>query len=493
MRSLRPDLLPRDTLRVRLTLWNTAVVLAMAAAALFAVRIGARDALLREADAVLRGEMNEIELAVRKLHPDTDAVVEILRRKAESHESRGWFTQMLTKDGHTVWRSDRCPDAVAGYPPTATDRDEIVVQVGPWRYLRRRLNLPIEGPIRVRIGMSTLSIDSSVNALVRLLVPVGLALAILTPIAGYWLAVRATKPVGDILRTAARLRPTRLTDRLAVRGTGDELDRLAATINTLLDQVADHVESQERFVADAAHELRGPLTAVRSSLEVALSQDRQSGEYRETLAEVLEETNQLSKLANDLLLLAESTDSSMTIRTTVVDLADLARRSASMFAGVAEEHGVSIDGTGPTSLFVAADAVRLRQLIGNLLDNAVRFTPNGGRVVIGVDPDSATGEAVLTVADTGHGIGPDELPRIFDRFYKTDLARSRDDRGRSGGLGLAICKAIVEGHGGRITITSAPGRGTTIACRFPGRQPTRTTEPASVSDSMAFAQPTDPR
>jgi len=490
MRSLRLDLLPWDTLRVRLTLWNTAVVLAMAAAALFAVRIGARDALLREADTVLRGEMSEIELAVKKLHPDTDAVVEVLRRKADSHEARGWFTQILTEDGHTAWRSDRCPDAVAGYPPTATDRDEIVVQVGDWRYLRRRLYLPDGRPLRVRIGMSTLSIDSSANALVRLLVPVGLALAILTPIAGYWLAVRATKPVGDILRTAARLRPTRLADRLAVRGTGDELDRLAATINTLLDQVADHVESQERFVADAAHELRGPLTAVRSSLEVALSQDRQSGEYRETLAEVLDETNQLSKLANDLLLLAESTDSSMTIRTTVVDLADLARRSASMFAGVAEERGVSIDAPGAASLIVAADAMKLRQLIGNLLDNAVRFTPNGGRVVVSVDRDSATGEAVLAVADTGHGIGPDDLPRIFDRFYKTDLARSRDDRSRSGGLGLAICKAIVEGHGGRITIKSDPGRGTTITCRFPGRQSAGPAEPDGMLKPGAFAQPT---
>jgi heavy metal sensor kinase len=493
MRWLRPDLVPKDTLRVRLTLWNTAVVLAMAAAALFAVNIGAHAALLREADTVLHGEMNEIELAVRKLHPDTEAVVEVLRRKADSHESRGWFTQILTEDGHTAWRSDRCPEAVASYPPTATDRDEVVVQLGNWRYLRRRLYFPDGGPLRVRIGMSTDSIDSSVNALMRLLVPVGLAIGILTPIAGYLLAVRATKPVGDILRTAAKLWPTRLADRLAVRGTGDELDRLAATINTLLDQVADHVESQERFVADAAHELRGPLTAVRASLEVALSQNRRAGEYRETLVEVLEETNQLSKLANDLLLLAESTDPSMTIRTTAVDLADLARRSVAMFAGVAEERGVAIEAPGPTSLFVAADGAKLRQLIGNLLDNAVRFTPNGGRVVVGVERGSATGEAVLTVADTGHGIGPDDLPRIFDRFYKTDLARSRDDRGRSGGLGLAICKALVEGHGGRITIKSDPGCGTTITCRFPGRQPVATAEPVGMLEPRAFAQPTGAR
>jgi len=493
MRSLRPDILPKDTLRVRLTLWNTAVVLTMAAAALFAVRIGARAALLREADMVLRGEMNEIELTVRQLHLDTDAVVDVLRRKAESHESRGWFTQVLTEDGRTIWRSDRCPDTIASYPPTATDLDEIVVQVGDWRYLRRRLRRPDDDPLRVRIGMSTLSIDSSANALLRLLIPVGLALAFLTPIAGYWLAVRATKPVGDILRTAGKLRPTRLADRLAVRGTDDELDRLAATINTLLDQVADHVESQERFVADAAHELRGPLTAVRSTLEVALSQDRQSAEYRETLAEVLEETNQLSKLANDLLLLAESTDSSITVRMTVVDLAELARRAVAMFAGVAEERGVSIDAPGPTPLFIAADAAKIRRLIGNLVDNAVRFTPDGGRVVVGVDRDSATGETVLTVADTGHGIGPDDLPRVFDRFYKADLARSRDDRGRSGGLGLAICKAIVDGHGGRITITSDHGRGTEITCRFPGRQAVRSTDHGVPSGPREFARPTGPK
>lgn len=492
MHSLLPDIVPKDTLRVRLTLWNTAVVLAMAAAALLAVRIGARAALLRQADTVLRGEMNEIELAVRKLRLDTAAVVEVLQRKAESHESRGWFTQILTEDGQTVWRSDLCPDTIASYPPTSTDRDEVVVQVADWRYLRRRLRRPDDSPLRIRIGMSTLSVDSSVDAFVRLLIPVGLALAILTPIAGYWLAVRATKPVDDILRTAARLRPTRLSDRLAVRGTGDELDRLAATINTLLDQVADHVESQERFVADAAHELRGPLTAVRSSLEVALSQDRQSWEYRETLAEVLEETNQLSKLANDMLLLAESTDSSITIRTTVVDLAELARRTVAMFAGVAEERGVSIDAPAATSVFVAADAGKLRRLIGNLLDNAVRFTPSGGHASVGVDRDPATGEAVLTVSDTGHGIGPDDLPRIFDRFYKTDLARSRDDRGRSGGLGLAICKAIVEGHGGRITITSDPGRGTTITCRFPDRQPPKPTDPVVTSESIGFSLPMIP-
>ena len=477
MRSLRTERIAWDALRVRLTLWNTAVVLAMAAAALLAVRINARNALLREADTVLRGEMNEIELAVSRQDLDTEAVVEVLRRKSDSHESRGWFTQILTEDGRTAWRSDRCPDAIAGFPPTGTDRDEVVVQVGDWRYLRRRLYRRNGDPLRVRIGMSTLPIDSDADAIVKLLVPVGIALTILTPIAGYWLAVRATKPIGDILHTAASLRPTRLSDRLAVRGSGDELDQLAETINSLLDRVADHVEGQERFVADAAHELRGPLAAVRSSLEVAVSQDREAAEYRETLAEVLEETNQLSRLANDLLLLAESSDSTSIVRMTLVDLADLAGRTVSMFVGVAEEQGVAIDADVAASLPVAADAAKLRRLLGNLLDNAVRFTPPGGRIRVGVSRDETTDEAVLTVADTGHGIGPADLPRIFDRFYKIDQARSRDERNRSGGLGLAICKAIVESHGGRIAITSEPGHGTTVTCRLPARRPIRPGRP----------------
>lgn len=471
MPSPRVERASWNTLRVRLTLWNTVAVLAMAAAVLFTVRIGARAALLHEADTVLRGEMNEIDLAVRRLRPDTDAVVEVLRRKADSHESRGWFTQLLTEDGRTVWRSDGCPEIVASAPLTATDRDEIEVQVGNWRYLRRRLRFPDGDPIRVRIGMSTISIETGTDGIMKLLVPVGLTLAILTPFMGWWLAGRATQPVGNMLRTAADLRPTRLSERLPVRGTGDELDRLAETINALLDQVAEHVEGQERFVADAAHELRGPLAAVRSSLEVALSQDRDSAEYRDTLCEVLEETNNLSRLANDLLLLAESSEVSVTGRMASVDLSEVARRTAAMFAGVAEERGITIDTESDGGLPMTADATKLRRLVGNLIDNAVRFTPGGGKVAIRIGRDEMAREAVLTVRDTGRGISGEHLPMVFERFYKADAARPREETGRSGGLGLAICRAIVEAHRGRITIESDLGRGTTVTCRLPFEPP----------------------
>jgi two-component system OmpR family sensor kinase len=451
------------TLRVRLTLWNTSVALLMTATSLVAVWLAARAALYRETDGVLIGNVREVAIAITDLEPDIDAVVAELQRRAKANAERGWFTHLLTEDGATIWKSDLCPESVATYPPSRKDRRENLVQVGPYRYARLAIDSANSRPFHIRVGMSTDSLDENIRALMRLLVTVGLALSLLTPLVGYWLALR---PVSAILATADRLRPTQLSDRLAVSGTGDELDRLSATINRLLDEVARHVERQEQFVADAAHELRGPLTAIQSTLEVAVSQDRPAAEYRETLTDVLEAAQHLSKLANDLLILAESGEASVPPVREAVDLAGVAAQAVAMFAGVAEERGVSLELDARSRPVVGGDAGRLRQVVGNLLDNALRFTPQGGGVVVTVAGEGAS-EGVVTVRDDGSGIAPGNIERIFDRFWVIDPARSHAAR-RSGGLGLAICKSVVEGCGGSITIASRPGAGTTVTVRLPG-------------------------
>ena len=459
--------IPWTSLRVRLTVMNTAVVLTAALAALAAVRFGVRAALHREADAVLRGEVNEVAMALRELYPDTNAVVAELRRKATGHEERGWFTQLLQDDGTTIWKSSLCPDVVANWP-VARDKSANLRQVGRYRFARRRITDPADEAFNVRIGIPTTFIDDDINAISRLLIPVGLVLSLLTPVAGYWLAVRATRPVAEIVQKAQSMKPTRLGDRLRVRGAGDELDQLSITINRLLDQVAEHVANQQQFVADAAHELRSPLAAIQSSLEVAISQERGANDYRDTLADVLDETRHISSLANDLLLLAESADEGRSRPREPLDLGQIAQQATSMFAGVGEDKGVAVRvEAGPTGP-VHGDPAQIRQVLSNLLDNAIRFTPRGGRVTVGVGQDNAAGDAVLTVTDTGAGIAPEHLGRVFDRFFKVDAARSRDATGRSGGLGLAICKAIVERHGGTVAAASVPGRGTTFTVRLPG-------------------------
>ena len=466
MRSPTAEPLPWASLRARLTLWNTLVVLLTVTAALFAVRVGGRTMLFREADAVLVGEVNEVALALADFSPDTAAVIAELRRKAEGHEARGWFTQLLAADSRTVWHSDGCPAAVLKWP-AADDRDNDVVQVAGYRFAEARVDDPTADHFDVRIGMPTAYLDEDVDALTRLLIPVGLGIAVVTPLAGYWLALRATRPLADILNSADQLRPTRLGDRLTDRGTGDELDHLARTINRLLDEVASHLERQQQFVADAAHELRSPLAAVRNTLEVAISRDRSTEEYRETLADLLEETQRLARLTNDLLLLAETAAETDQPTLAPVELEPLAGQTAAMFAGVADEQEVELvchARGGGKSCRVHGDARQLRQLLGNLLDNALRFTPVGGRVTITVSREGD--EAVLGVTDTGCGIAADHLPRIFDRFYQADVARTRT-QGRGGGLGLAICQSIAERHGGTIAVTSSPGHGAQFVVRLP--------------------------
>jgi heavy metal sensor kinase len=461
------DRIPWATLRLRLTAWNTLVVLLMTLASLLAARFAARATLYDDADAELRAAVQEVVLALRDLSPDIDAVVAEIGRKAKSHEQRGRFVHLLEEDGTTLWKSDHCPSEVADFPPSNLDRDENVVQVGPYRYVRLRIARDHQPAYHVRVGTYTTGLDASLASLVRLLVMVGGALCLLTPLAGWWLARRATEPVADILRSAERLKPTRLGDRLAIRGTGDELDTLAVTINRLLDQVAAHVDRQEQFVADAAHELRGPLAAMRSAIEVAISHDRTPEEYRETLTEVLDEAYALSKLANGLLTLAEASDDSRPRPTESVDLAAIARQSVAMFTAAAEDRGLSIDLTTSGTTIVAGDAPQLRQVLGNLLDNAIRFTPPGGRLHVTVRADAPRDTVALIVADTGIGIATAHLGHVFDRFYKVDAARSHDDDGRSGGLGLPICKAIVERHGGAIAVASQPDSGTTVTVRLP--------------------------
>lgn len=458
MPSLTADPLPWASLRARLTLWNTLVVLLTAAAALFAVRVGGRTMLFREADAVLVGEVNEVALALADFSPDTAAVIAELRRKAEGHEARGWFTQLLAADGQTIWNSDGCPTAVLDWP-VARDPNEDVVQLAGYRFAQARVDDPTADHFDVRIGMPTGFLDEDVNALTRLLIPVGLGIAVITPLAGYWLALRATRPLADILDSADQLRPTRLGDRLTDRGTGDELDHLARTINRLLDEVAGHVERQQQFVADAAHELRGPLAAVRNTLEVAISRDRSTAEYHETLTDLLEETQRLSRLTNDLLLLAEAAAETDQLSLEQIALGPLADQTTAMFAGAADERNVELLCKFPSdeSCSIRGDARQLRQLLANLIDNALRFTPAGGRIAINVI--SEHDGVLLEVTDTGCGIAANHLPRIFDRFYQADLARTHNER-RGGGLGLAICQSIAERHGGTIEVTSSIGQGT---------------------------------
>jgi signal transduction histidine kinase len=311
------------------------------------------------------------------------------------------------------------------------------------------------------------------------------------------LAGRTTRILADLIHTTDRLRPSELKERLPIRGTGDELDALARTINGLLDRIGDYLQQKHDFLANAAHELRTPLAAIRSSVEVAASGKPSEREFRELLDEVIEQCSALQSLVNQLLLLAESDADRLLTSAEPVSLDELVGRAIDMFQGVAEFHGIELVANRLLPIAVIGNRHRLRQVLNNLLDNAIKFTaarsgdspPAGGqqpagtgRIDVRLVRDDQRQVAVLRVADNGIGIASESLPKVFDRFYRADRSRQREGGPGGSGLGLSICQAIVAAHHGTIGVTSEPGRGTTFTITLP-------LAPAAFDGSPAAIRP----
>ncbi len=287
-------------------------------------------------------------------------------------------------------------------------------------------------------------IDRDLTLIDRIIgIAFGLGLVI-APLGGYWLAGRVTRPLATMIRTADRLRPEELSERLPMRGTGDELDHLSHTFNLLLDRIAKFLNQRREFLANAAHELRTPLAALRSTAEVALRSQRTTAEYQDLLGTIVEESDSLETLVNQLLLLAETEADVETFVASgePVNMGELISKSCEMFAGVAETRSLQHEYTIVHDAVIKGNRHHLRQVLNNLTDNAIKFTPAGGTIRITLDLDETSKQARIAVRDTGVGIAADEMPKLFDRFYRGDRSRRRDVTTRGTGLGLSICTLL---------------------------------------------------
>ncbi|HNR11771.1 MAG TPA: heavy metal sensor histidine kinase [Thermodesulfobacteriota bacterium] len=290
----------------------------------------------------------------------------------------------------------------------------------------------------------------------------GLAI-ILSCLSGWALSRQSLKPIGSITESTNKITATNLKDRLPLKGSEDELDRLAATINDMLDRLEESFEKLVSFTADAAHELRTPVAALRGETEVLLSRDRSLEDYRDALANNLERLDFLSKLINDLLLLAQADEGNRVLKIESVSIHDLLRDLVEAFSMVAEQKAITLLYHEHDTRPVQGDPIKLRRLFSNLIDNALKYTPGGGTVVLDLTEDDD--HITISVQDTGIGISPNELPYIFDRFYRVDKSRSRESGGT--GLGLSICQWIARAHHGTMHVTSQLGLGTTVTAVLP--------------------------
>jgi heavy metal sensor kinase len=273
---------------------------------------------------------------------------------------------------------------------------------------------------------------------------------------GHWLSRRALAPVDAIVGTAREIGGTNLSSRLEKLDTGDELQRLSDTLNQMLDRIESAFRRVTEFTADASHELRTPVSLIRTEAELALRRSRGEEQYQEALQHILREAERTSGLIEELLALARADSGQESLKMQVVNVHSVLREAADGWRSVAQMSNLDFrDELGSGELFVRADENALRKVIDILLDNAFKYTTSPGTVSLALEQENE--RAVIAVRDTGVGIAREEQAKIFERFYRVDKARNRETQGA--GLGLSIAQWIVQQHGGMIWVESELGRG----------------------------------
>ena len=292
------------------------------------------------------------------------------------------------------------------------------------------------------------------------LIPSGILLALMS---GWWMAGRVLRPLEVLSATVREMSIAQLHRRLPLSGTGDELDQLAKTFNDMFGRLEKAVEQMKDFTANISHELRTPLTALRGEAEVTLARARTESDYRTVLESQLEEFAKLSKMIDQMLTLARAEAGQIKIARERVNLSSLAESLVDQMEPLASIREISLTADHAGEVSVIGDSGWLERVILNLLDNAIKFTPQGGHVTVRVSRFS--GEAVLEVQDDGIGIDAEALSHIFERFYRGDPSRSKELDGA--GLGLSLAEWIVQAHHGRISVDSLPRKGTMFRVSIP--------------------------
>lgn len=303
-------------------------------------------------------------------------------------------------------------------------------------------------------------------ALHGLLVTFAIYLPILISLAvgsGYWLMRRSLQPVDEITRRAEGITSTKLSERLPVIRTGDELERLSVALNRMIERLDQAFQHINRFSADASHELRTPLTILQLELEGIAQTHRLNPVLTDQIGSALEETDRMSHIVENLLAISRLDAGEVKMDKTRLDLGHLAASTADQMRLLAEEKRIQFRTNAAENVYVEGDRSRLQQVVVNLIANAIKYTPDAGEVEVSVRADGPT--AVLQVSDNGVGISDDALPHVFERFYRADKARSRNSGGA--GLGLAIAKSICTAHGAEIKVSSQEGQGSRFTVELP--------------------------
>ena len=308
----------------------------------------------------------------------------------------------------------------------------------------------------VQVGISSKDREMILKQFRRIILMIMLPLFLIGAATGVFLSFRVLKPVRHIIQTAQSIEVGSMDKRIYRSNTGDELDELARLFNEMLERISNLIRGMKDSLDNVAHDLRTPMTRIRNTSEIALQGGEDSNMHKEALINIMEETDRILKMLNALMDIAEAEAGTLRIDRQVMNISTLVERVVDMYQFVAEENNVQFRMEVSHECYAAVDPERISQAVANLLDNAIKFTPSGGEVRI--EAHQIENKIYIKIHDQGNGILPEELPRIWERLYRSDQSRSQ----KGLGLGLNLVKAIIDAHKGHVEVQSEPGKGSTF-------------------------------
>lgn len=467
-----------ETVRTRLTLWYVAILAAILVGVIALIYLLLARALYARVDESLQAVIQIAGTSLSNDLAEGQGVEGAARSTSSELSSRLHLVAIYDGAGRLLAEAGREDDIVIPMPPadglpadeelryvTIVEADDLDDR---HRLAMRRVSIPPSGTEYVVVAGSSLEPTDeeleSLRGILAYVVPLSLIVA---GIGGWFLARRSLSPVVAMADRARRIGVERLGDRLPVANPRDELGVLAATFNELLARLEGALTQQRQFMADASHELRTPVTIARTAAAVGLQQPRRDErEYRETLEIIEQETTRLSRIVDDMFTLTRADAGSYPVRMAPLYLDEVVDDAVRAARVVATTAGVTIASETVHPALINGDEDLVRRLIGNVLDNAIRYSPAGGAVRVALD--RAGGAYALSISDEGPGIPADVQPRIFERFYRVDAARSHDGaRDGGAGLGLALARWIATVHHGDIRLAASSRLGSTFVITLP--------------------------
>jgi len=462
-----------NTLRARVTTWYVGLLATALVAFGAALYFGLKGYLRASLEHSMSSEANAIAADFVSFE-EAKGVQWMAGEITEAYapEQSGRFIRITRQDGKVLYESGDTRDpyiatSQISHPPVQQAEESFreEAQDGGNRLLifSQSYSAASGTKFLIETGASLSQIDRVLSSLRRILLLVTPLILLAAIFGGHLLMTRPLRPLIELTEQAERIGTQKLGERLSVIPTGDEMERLSIALNRMISRLEDALSHNRRFSADVSHELRTPLTILKGELEQVVQAPQLPESMRDSVGSSLEEIDRMTKIVENLLTIARLDSGTDAMVRQTVDLSLLAQWTIDQMHLLADEKQITMYNNHAAPVLILADSGRIKQVLVNLLDNAIKYTPPNGDIYVSVA--AVQHKAVLEISDTGIGIPSESLPNVFDRFYRSDKARSRESGGT--GLGLSIVQAICNAHGGTVRIQSEEGRGTTVRVELP--------------------------